>query len=103
MTPTDARDDLVERLKSLVIIDEVRSDNSLGREAATRIQQLTARAEQAEAQVERLREALTPFASYRGSDQYILNPDVPDEGVCAATSFRAGDYRKARAALNAKP
>ena len=34
--------DLVERLRTLVILDEVRSDNPLGREAAARIEALEA-------------------------------------------------------------
>lgn len=42
-----------------------------------------------------LRAALKPFAEYHGSDEYLKS--APDDGLCAAASFTAGDYRKARA------
>lgn len=48
------------------------------------------------AEIERLREALKPFASSEAID----DPDMPDRcGVFA----RLGDLRRARAALNPKP
>ena len=48
-------------------------------------------------QLEEARAALRPFANYHGSDEFIKSED--DDGICAATSFRVGDYRRARAAL----
>jgi hypothetical protein len=65
------------------------------REAATRIQQLTARAESAEAQVERLREAL------RLVDDDVRHHLRSDE--VHASIIRPEAIRAARAALNAKP
>ncbi|WP_370171394.1 hypothetical protein [Sphingobium abikonense] len=44
--------------------------------------------------------ALEPFAKYRGSDEYIRS--ASDDGLCQAVSFTAGDYRRARAALQRK-
>jgi len=41
--PTADVDDLVRRLRALVIIDDVRSDNQLGKEAADTITRLAAR------------------------------------------------------------
>lgn len=52
-------------------------------------------------EVARLREALRPFANYRGSDEYLKS--APDDGLCQAASFTAGDYRAARKALDTRP
>jgi hypothetical protein len=94
MTPTDARDDLVaaKTLFDAVTSEILGWDNrfdpaetiaeSIVELFATRTQQLTERAEQAEAQVERLREALRECAEAR----------MPGNARCIA-----------RAALNAKP
>lgn len=51
-----------------------------------------------EAENERLREALKPFASNRASDRYLAS-GAPDDAICAAYSFTAGDYRRAKTAL----
>lgn len=49
------------------------------------------------ARIAELEGALRPFAAYRGSDGYLKSAD--DDGLCAAASFTAGDYRRARTAL----
>ena len=61
--------DLVERLRTLVILDEVRSDNPLGREAAARIEALEAevqsyaiRLSQKDVVIEKLEVALREIA-----------------------------------------
>ncbi|MEK7817349.1 MAG: hypothetical protein AAB281_03760 [Actinomycetota bacterium] len=51
----------------------------------------------AAAVIRALREALAPFANYRGSDEYLKSAE--DDGLCAAASFTAGQYRAARAVL----
>ena len=66
--------------------------NPDGPEAAAVIQAQAARIAELEA-------GLRPFANYRGSDAYLAS-NAPDDGVCAATSFRAGDYRQARSLLS---
>lgn len=48
-------------------------------------------------EIERLRAALRPFAARTNSEEYIKR--APDHGLCAAISYTAGDYRRARAAL----
>lgn len=48
----------------------------------------------------RMVEALEPFAKYRGSDEYLRS--ASDDGLCQAVSFTAGDYRRARTALQRK-
>jgi hypothetical protein len=52
---TDIRN-LVERLRALVILDEMGSDNPLGREAADEIEQLREQLAEATAEIEKLRE-----------------------------------------------
>lgn len=52
---------------------------------------------EAAAEIERLRAALRPFASYY--DPYVLRPDTPDSGIPANTPHTVGEYRRARAAL----
>lgn len=54
------------------------------------------------AEVARLREALKPFAARTNSEAYIRDPETPDDGLCAGMSYTAGDYRRARAALEAR-
>jgi hypothetical protein len=108
---TSPRDDLVEQLleKAEWRSNDVHGD--LHREAATRIQQLTARAEQAEAQVERLREALLDAAAHlvgvtSAYEHYAGNSKRPGRRD-PLFSTKLMDYkhavRRARAALNAKP
>tara|TARA_B100000378_G_scaffold123871_1_gene99968 strand:- start:2807 stop:3136 length:330 start_codon:yes stop_codon:yes gene_type:complete len=61
------------------------------------------RIEATRAAAERIAElegALEPFAKYRGSDEYLRS--ASDDGLCQAASFTAGDYRRARAALQHK-
>jgi Lar family restriction alleviation protein len=77
---TEATDDAYADTATACMIWNTRAPNP---EAATRIQQLTARTESAEAQVERLREAL--------------------ERIADPTSFWSKHEDIARAALNAKP
>lgn len=51
----------------------------------------------AAARIAQLEAALRPFAALTGSEEYIKS--APDHGLCAAISYTAGDYRRARAAL----
>ena len=62
--------ELVKRLRALVIIDEVRSDNKLGQDAAARILEL-------EAENTKLREALGPFGSLSPFNTYCNDVDSP--------------------------
>lgn len=56
--------------------------------------------EEAALTIERLVEALEPFAKHNASDEYINNPETPDHGVCAAAAFQVGLFRRARRALS---
>lgn len=65
-----------------------------------------ARAESAEAQVERMREALEPFADIDGEGDEDFADDTPVEikfGRSAVYTAKLGDFRRARAALEPKP
>jgi hypothetical protein len=54
-------------------------------------------------EIQRLRNALKPFARKidTDSEKYIANG--PADGWCAAVSYQVQDYREARAALNTEP
>jgi hypothetical protein len=98
---TDARDDLVERLR--LMGKYLPEQAMLFEEAATRIEQL-------EKEVERLREALQPFATLAAEIDNNPTVSVLGDGcglVVSPSTFAAcvtlGDARRARAALNAKP
>lgn len=49
-----------------------------------------------------LQDALRPFAALTNSESYIKDKATPDTGLCAAMSYTAGDYRRARALLKGK-
>lgn len=63
---TDSQD-ITERLRRLHIMDEVGSDNPLGREAADEIGRLRAENDRLRAENDRLREKVSSYsAGYRG-------------------------------------
>ena len=83
------------RLKALLARDDTApTDQATGADFA----QVATDQAQGGGEVERLQEALRPFAAPGSSDQYIAS-DASDDGWCAARSFTAGNYRRARAAL----
>lgn len=94
--------DLVKRLRDLVIIDEVRSDNLLGSEAADRIEALQARVAELEARLEidhyyTLDEATGELVRHEASDEERLS--LPDKIDCmeADAELAADKVSKARA------
>lgn len=91
---------LAARLRALVIIDEVNSNNALGREAADALEAEHARAEAAEARVKALEEVLRPFATDAGRYDPMTEGDdrdlIWDYGH---SELRVGDLRRARSVL----
>lgn len=49
--------------------------------------------------IEELSAALEPFAAMTFSDKFIDDRETPNDAICSSMSYRAGDYRRARAAL----
>lgn len=85
-------------------LKEIREENDRlkGERDEAQSDHLKALAELAEAKAtcEAMAKALEPFAAWNSSDEYIKS-DAPDDGRCAGHSYTAGDYRIARAALDA--
>lgn len=80
--------DLIERLNNLVILDEVRSDNRLGKEAADAIEALVKEREQLAALRKQI-DALQPVAwlYYERGEECFGHPDGyrPDDAVALYT------------------
>ena len=49
-----------------------------------------------------LRDALRPFAARTNSESHTEDTSVPDDALCVAMSYTAGNYRKARSLLKGK-
>ena len=62
-----------------------------------RLHALARRGAAAADRIEQLEAALRPFAGYTNSEEYIKSG--PDDGWCAAISYRVKHYREARAVL----
>jgi bifunctional pyridoxal-dependent enzyme with beta-cystathionase and maltose regulon repressor activities len=111
--------DIVERLEALVIIDEMRSDNQLGKEAAAEIVRLRAeaarnaiafgevtrerneawmRSAELAAERDRLRDALRPLGD-AASERLLEQIGSNDHLILHDCRLTYGDVRRARAAL----